>query len=141
MQCSGVLQHLYGTPRYGSAEMPSLNGREPMCWWMEADGGVADPYTLLPPVFPDMDVAADDVVVDGLDAHLKEGGAAMTAYARLQFEDLRAEQRRAIEAALLRYCELDTLAMVMAVQAWRAWVDAADRFAAGAANQTLVTAG
>lgn len=141
MQCSGVLQGLYGTPRYGSAEMPSLNVREPMCWWMKADGGVADPYMLLPPVFPDMDFAANDVVVDGLDAHLKEGGAAMTAYARLQFEDLRDDQREAIEAALLRYCELDTLAMVMAVQAWRAWVDAADRLAAGAANQDLVTAG
>ena len=53
---------------------------------------------------------------------LREGGAAMAAYARLQFEDLSAVQRRAIEAALRRYCELDTLAMVMAVQAWSAWL-------------------
>jgi hypothetical protein len=27
-------------------------------------------------------------------------------------------QRQAIKAALLRYCELDTLAMVMVMQAW-----------------------
>ena len=43
------------------------------------------------------------------------------AFARLQFEDLSAETREAIKAALLRYCELDTLAMVMIVEAWREW--------------------
>jgi hypothetical protein len=47
----------------------------------------------------------------------------MMAYARLQFESVDPAQRHAIEQALLRYCELDTLAMVMAVQAWRAWCD------------------
>ena len=43
----------------------------------------------------------------------------MAAYARLQFEDLSDTRRASIESALLRYCELDTLAMVMAIQAWR----------------------
>lgn len=42
----------------------------------------------------------------------------MAAYARLQFEDLPTTQRAAKKSALLRYCELDTLAMVVAVQAW-----------------------
>lgn len=37
----------------------------------------------------------------------------MTAYARMQFEDMAEPERQAIRAALLRYCELDTLAMVM----------------------------
>jgi len=50
------------------------------------------------------------------------GGAATAAYARLQFEDLSAAARDRIEQALLRYGELDTLAMVMVVQAWRAWL-------------------
>jgi len=40
------------------------------------------------------------------------------AYARLQFEDLDNETRLRIKDSLLRYCELDTLAMVMVVQAW-----------------------
>jgi hypothetical protein len=40
------------------------------------------------------------------------------AYARLQFEDLGDEARLRIKDSLLRYCELDTLAMVMVVQAW-----------------------
>jgi hypothetical protein len=49
---------------------------------------------------------------------LREGGTAMSAYMRLQFEDMPDFQRQAIKAALLRYCELDTLAMVMVMQAW-----------------------
>ena len=46
---------------------------------------------------------------------LKEGGAAMTAYVRLQFEELSEYEREEIEAALLKYCELDTMAMVMII--------------------------
>jgi hypothetical protein len=53
------------------------------------------------------------------DLVIAEGGAAATAYARLQFEDMKPETREKINAALLRYCELDTLAMVMIVQGWR----------------------
>ena len=50
---------------------------------------------------------------------IAEGGAAATAYSRLQFEDISPEARAKINAALLRYCELDTLAMVMIVQGWK----------------------
>ena len=53
------------------------------------------------------------------DLVIAEGGAAATAYARLQFEDMKPETRDKINAALLRYCELDTLAMVMIVQGWK----------------------
>ncbi len=35
------------------------------------------------------------------------------------FEDVDEVERRMIREALLRYCELDTLAMVMIVQGWR----------------------
>jgi hypothetical protein len=31
-------------------------------------------------------------------------------------------ERQEIRRALLRYCELDTLAMVMIYEAWREWV-------------------
>lgn len=50
---------------------------------------------------------------------IREGGAAMTAYARLQFEEMSDYEREAIRAALLKYCELDTLAMVMIYEGWR----------------------
>ena len=53
------------------------------------------------------------------DLVIANGGAAATAYARLQFEEMGAEPRQKICKALLRYCELDTLAMVMIVEAWK----------------------
>ena len=42
------------------------------------------------------------------------------AYCRLQFETLPAKMRKSIKDKLLRYCELDTLAMAMIVEAWKA---------------------
>jgi Domain of unknown function(DUF2779) len=122
MQSSDFLRELYRQPVYGSLEMPSLNLTLPMAWWIETEGETQDPYSLLPPVFDDF--SGDEVasIEAGFAPELQEGGAAMAAYARLQFEELDIEERQAIQRALLRYCELDTLAMVIAVQAWRAWL-------------------
>ena len=53
----------------------------------------------------------------GLD-EVGEGGAAMIAYAKLQYYELPDSEREAIRSALLRYCELDTLAMVMLYEYW-----------------------
>ena len=44
---------------------------------------------------------------------LNNGGAALTAYGFLQYTDMENEERDKLVKALLRYCELDTLAMVM----------------------------
>lgn len=78
-----------------------------------------DPYLLLPPVFDDVSRHETEAAEEGFSEELREGTAAMAAYGRLQFEELTQVRRQAIVSALLRYCELDTLAMVMAVQAWR----------------------
>jgi len=43
---------------------------------------------------------------------------AATTFAKLQFEDLAEDEREALKIALLRYCELDTLAMVMIAESW-----------------------
>ena len=37
----------------------------------------------------------------------------MTAYAYLQFSETKTEVEKKIEKAMLRYCELDTIAMVI----------------------------
>jgi hypothetical protein len=42
--------------------------------------------------------------------YVVNGGAALAAYAKLQFSDT--QMSAALEKALLCYCELDTLAMV-----------------------------
>ena len=36
----------------------------------------------------------------------------------MQFSDMSEYERRELEVALLKYCELDTLAMVMIIEAW-----------------------
>jgi len=49
--------------------------------------------------------------------------AAATAYHKLQNDvDLNEADRKDIETSLLRYCELDTLAMVMILQAWQGFL-------------------
>ena len=50
---------------------------------------------------------------------VSDGGAALTAYGKLQFEDVSLAERKEIENALLKYCELDTLAMVMIYECFR----------------------
>lgn len=120
MQSSDLLRERYGQATYGG-EGVSLNFTQPIAWWQLRDGEVVDPYSLLPPVFDDVSAGELNAAEEGLAEELREGGAAMAAYARLQFEDLPAGRREAIRSALLRYCELDTLAMVMAVQAWTGW--------------------
>ncbi|PYT00674.1 MAG: DUF2779 domain-containing protein [Acidobacteria bacterium] len=88
--------------------------------WAERDGELyKDPYHLLPEVFG---IELIDRLSEEEDDKLKDGGAAMMAYARLQFEDMSEEERQEIISALKRYCELDTLAMVMIYEAWKAEV-------------------
>ena len=45
----------------------------------------------------------------------------MQAYADLVLADWSDDRQQAVRRALLRYCELDTLAMVFIVEAWRDW--------------------
>jgi hypothetical protein len=73
-------------------------------------------------LFEDFDADEQAALDESLPEELRDGGAAMVAYARLQTEDLPDPTRKSIESGLLRYCELDTLAMAMVVQAWQAWV-------------------
>jgi len=42
----------------------------------------------------------------------------MVAWARMQFTEMSEMERRAIIQGLLKYCELDTLAMVMIWEHW-----------------------
>jgi hypothetical protein len=120
MASSQWLRQKYAQPIYGQ-QIPSLNFQQGFAWIEEEgrDGGGAlrDPYERLKTLAAEMlgeEPAPDDVEV-------AEGGAAAMAYARLQFEDLSAAQRTQIEQALLRYCELDTFAMVMIMEAWLEW--------------------
>lgn len=124
---STYLRSKYQAPIYG-VQIPSRNYAG-FSWWEERNGRLIDPYERLKELTQQMlgDEGADAADLEALDVDIEiaEGGAAAMAFARLQFEDLSAETREAIKAALLRYCELDTLAMVMIVEAWREWAQTA----------------
>ena len=45
--------------------------------------------------------------------NIDDGGAALTAYGKIQYTDMTEKEREDIAEALKRYCVLDTLAMVM----------------------------
>jgi hypothetical protein len=122
MSSSAFLRDTYGKPIYGATEgtgatgvtggIPSLNYYN-MTWWeQDANGQVMDPYELLITKLGPI----DDLSLQA--EAINQGGAASYAYLRLQFEDLQPEERQSLRDGLLRYCELDTLAMVFILQGW-----------------------
>lgn len=122
MQDSEYLKNKYSTEVYGKNKLVTSLNFESKIWWQLNDGKVVNPYELLPKVFEDFtEDELRELNVDSED-EINQGGAATTAYARLQFESLDNNLREKIEQALKKYCELDTLAMVMIVEAWREWI-------------------
>lgn len=86
----------------------------------DEDGKAKDPYKLLPPIFTDVDQAQlaliERLLIEKED--LNDGGAALIAWSRMQFTEMSALERQRVSEALLRYCALDTLAMVMIWEWW-----------------------
>lgn len=70
--------------------------------------GNSDPYISLPaPDFSKVQNPVGDI------NKLNNGGDALTAYAKIQYQEMSSQERNIIKQSLLKYCELDTLAMVM----------------------------
>ena len=116
---SEFLRKKYSRPIYGAAGGIVSRNFVDMAWVDQTDGTTRDPYMLLPPIECDTPQAAN-----GGGKYLKtlrNGGAAMQAYADLVLADWSDDRQQAVRRALLRYCELDTLAMVFIVEAWRDW--------------------
>lgn len=87
--------------------------------WLQTDGdAVINPYKTLPPLFDNW-IATD--LEDNIShmENIADGGAALTAYAKLQYVDMTQKEREEITNGLLKYCELDTLAMVMIYEHFR----------------------
>jgi hypothetical protein len=72
---------------------------------------------MLPPVFEQWTNEELDQLSDIED--LNNGGAALTAYGFMQYTDMSDQKREALSQALKKYCELDTLAMVMIWEGFR----------------------
>ena len=113
LNSSDFIKEKYSRPVYGSADMPSLNLKDKVWIQMDSDGvTVKNPYKLLPPIASYIDISEETIERMELDEGeaIANGGAALTAYAKLQFSD--SVMTDALKQALLCYCELDTLAMV-----------------------------
>lgn len=82
-------------------------------------GNAINPYKLLGKMasgLPDEEKAEEIVKSDR--EIIADGGTAMMAWSRLQFDDFSEDKRKNILHSLYEYCELDTLAMVMIHQHW-----------------------
>ncbi|MDG2450539.1 MAG: DUF2779 domain-containing protein, partial [Saprospiraceae bacterium] len=107
-----AIQTKYAQP-IGSINVTSLNFDITHIWLTkDTDGEVINPYKMLPPVFDSWTEEEIELTLSEMD-NVGDGGAAMIAYAKLQFAEMNEQERQLLSAALLRYCELDTLAMVM----------------------------
>ncbi len=109
LSTSPFLREKYSRPVYGTPEMHSQ--RFSNFVWLPP--GTTDPYTLLTP----MENTSGDEDSDHPDG-VTNGGEAMIAYAKCQFTDITDAEVEAIRKDLLKYCELDTLAMVMLWETW-----------------------
>lgn len=119
LNSSSYLQNKYSKKIYGKdIHSENIPANEPIAWISRmADGTIDNPYHLLPSVATYLGLTEEQAQkledsqsesVD--DMTVANGGAALTAYSKLMFCDGQMDQ--ALRTALLRYCELDTMAMV-----------------------------
>lgn len=120
LQSSAYLREKYGAPIYGK-EIISRNFQNWSWINFNNNGQLINPYSLLPPIHVEATNEELDAILADEEAGIADGGAAMIAFARMQFTEMSNKEKEKTRAALLRYCELDTLAMVMIYEAWREW--------------------
>lgn len=95
------------------AGIDSLNFPSSHVWLNPRKQNGLDPYSNLPMPFEGYN---DDQLIDFFvndDEKISNVDTAMMVYAKMQYSEMINEERYALEQALLKYCELDTLAMVI----------------------------
>ena len=105
------LKNKYSKP-ISEINLTSINFDDQHLWIQIKDQKVINPYKLLPPIFNQFGKEELELFISGLST-ISDGGAALTAYSKLQFVDMSKKERDSIKKSLFKYCELDTLAMVM----------------------------
>jgi len=112
---SEYIREKYSKPVYGTPAIPSLNVTDHI--WIRPECEM-NPYKTLPRVLEGYTNEELENFLPMTNDEIRDGGAAMMAYSYLQFTDLHPQQEEAIRKALLQYCELDTMAMVMIWEYW-----------------------
>ena len=113
---SSYLQNTYSKPIYGCKNGITSHNFRNWIWCKYKHEKMINPYDLLPDLY--QDIPKDSEILFSSDNRLQEGGAALIAYARMQFTEMSDTERKELRKALLKYCELDTLAMVFIVEYW-----------------------
>tara|TARA_B100000674_G_scaffold220221_1_gene180473 strand:- start:984 stop:2945 length:1962 start_codon:yes stop_codon:yes gene_type:complete len=111
LKSSPNIARKYAEP-IGEIPLSSKNFNVNHVWFQFKDGELLSPYKILPPLFDGWSEEALDQTLSEMET-IANGGAALTAYSKLQYEDMTDEERNELKSSLLKYCELDTLAMVM----------------------------
>ncbi|SFT74857.1 protein of unknown function [Lishizhenia tianjinensis] len=111
LNSSSFLKEKYSKP-IGQINLDSKNFDSNHIWLDIRGGEVVSPYKKLPSLYEGWTEDQLDSTISELEG-VDNGGAALTAYGKLQYTDMNDEERLELKKALLKYCELDTLAMVM----------------------------
>lgn len=111
LNSSAYLKQKYSN-KIKDCNLSSKNFPDNHIWLSLVAGKVISPYKMLPPVFTgwteeDIENTLSDI------EEIANGGAALMAYSKLQYTDMGEAEIEEITHSLLKYCELDTLAMVM----------------------------
>ena len=117
---SEFLRDTYSKPIYGHPNgIQSINFKSDKGFtWFDFNTNNYDPYLILKNLAYSLLPDNIDEFSEENSSIIAEGGSAAIAYERLQYENLNEVERLKIKESLLRYCELDTLAMIMVIQAW-----------------------
>jgi len=115
---SKFLQGKYSKEIYGSEFLPSLNFEKHRWVSKTSSGYTSDPYKELPQIFTKEELVRIENLISEEDS-IRNGGAAMMAYCKSQYTLMTDIERLALQNSLLKYCELDTFAMVMLVEYWK----------------------
>jgi hypothetical protein len=111
LKSSQFVQEKYSKP-IGTIGVSSKNLQDDHVWLKKLDNEIIDPYKSLPSVHKNISQEEIEARLSNID-NIDDGGAALTAYGKIQYTDMTEKEREDIAEALKRYCELDTLAMVM----------------------------
>lgn len=117
LSSSKFLQEKYSKP-LNQINVSSKNFSENHVWLEIENDIVKSPYKMLPSLFNGWSEEEIENTLSEIE-DIANGGAALTAYSKLQYTDMEQSEINELTCALLKYCELDTLAMVMIYEHFR----------------------
>ena len=121
LNSSTAIAGKYAKP-IGQIPLSSKNFETNHIWFQYSNNELLSPYKILPALFENWTDEELETTMSEME-NIANGGAALTAYSKLQYEDMTDGERLELKTSLLKYCELDTLAMVMIYERFKEIID------------------